>query len=78
MEDAVADRDLLFGSLGQGDADRVAQAVSQQGGDTRCAFDAAVVAVSGFGDPEVQGLVVQLGMLAGGHLEVGRQDNRRR
>ncbi len=53
----AGDGDFVDGVFGEGDADGVADAVGEEASDADGAFDAAVIAVTGFGDAEVEGVV---------------------
>ena len=55
LKNRIANRDFFLRRFGKGDADRVAQAIGQQGGDASGAFDPAVITITGLGDTQVQG-----------------------
>ena len=57
LHELLSHGDLEDGIFGQGDAHGVTNAVCQQGADAYGALDAAVFAVSRFGDAEVDGIV---------------------
>src|SRR6478672_11090732 len=61
LEDLVADLDLLDRRSRQRDADRVADALGEQGPERRGGLDGALERRAGLGDPEVQRPVAALG-----------------
>ena len=53
----LCDRDFMDRIFCQGDADGVADSIREEGADADGAFDPTVLAVAGFGDTEVDGVV---------------------
>ena len=76
LKDRIANGNFFLRGFGEGNADRVAQAIGQEGGNACGAFDPAVIAITGLGDAQVQGVLEALSIHAMGHQPIGRQHHR--
>ena len=60
-DECSGDWDFGFGVFGEGDADRIAQAIFEQRADARGGFDAPVFPVAGFCHPQMERVIHALG-----------------